>query len=185
MHLWHQLTARGHLVSWTVVWLYLATFMPTNTAACLAFTGHLIRQFWEISTVASSFCPFPTDGKGAVVKHKRPVRSWCLFSLLLHCSCCFWDRSPLGSAGRGSADTIWRGSLRDLLPVIVSTICNFYLSALTVCCSRAVNCLKMERTVFFLEPVHLHTLQRDSCEQNKHRPCHSCSLLADREGIRR
>lgn len=31
----------------------------------------------------------------------------------------------------------------------------------------------------FLEPVHLLTMRKDSCEKSKHRPCHSSSL-ADR-----
>lgn len=29
------------------------------------------KAVWEISTMASSFCAFPTDGKGAVVRHEK------------------------------------------------------------------------------------------------------------------
>lgn len=148
--------ARGRLTSCTMVWLCLATFMPINRAVCLAFTGHLIRQFWEISPGVSSGCPFPTDGKGAAVRHKIPVWGWCLVLLL---PCCFGARSTPGSAGWGSADTRWRGSLRS---VPHHCIHNMQLLSFSTNCPLQQSSTLSENgvhtsAVMFLEPACLHT----------------------------
>ncbi|XP_075609734.1 uncharacterized protein LOC104640386 isoform X1 [Balearica regulorum gibbericeps] len=57
---------------------------------------------------------------------------------LMHCMLLLLGQEPLGLCRTELSRCCMKREPKRSAPIVVSTICNFYLSTLTVCCSRAV-----------------------------------------------